>query len=115
MYEINEINKNHYEGICLEDNFECIGMSCEDVIDIMEQHEEKIKKIKSKEQKWLLEGDIRNKLVQLNENIKSLIDVAHDIYVSISEADKENKARMDGQIRAYWEVKGMLEDVLKLE
>jgi hypothetical protein len=112
MYEINEINKNHYEGICLEDDFECAGTTYEDVEDIMDRHEEEIKKIKAKEQKWLLEGDIRNKLIQLNENIESLIDVAHDVYMSISETDKENRARMDGQIKAYWNVKPMIEEIL---
>ena len=115
MFEVKEINENCFEGTCFEDDFEYTGTSYEEVSDVMEDHEQRLKNLAAKEQKWLLEGDIRSKLIQLNENIESLIDVAHDTYMAIPETDKENKARIDGQIKAYWEVKSMLEDILTIE
>jgi hypothetical protein len=59
--------------------------------------------------------DIRNKIIQLNENIESLIDVAHETYMSTSETDTENKARLDAQIQVYWNVKSMVEDILEIK
>lgn len=47
---------------------------------------------------------------QKNENIESLIDVAHDTYVSC--IDETKKVRLDGQIKAYWNIKGLVEDIL---
>ena len=59
--------------------------------------------------------DISNKLIQLNEDIESLIDVAHETYMSTSETDTENRARLDAQIQAYWNVKSMVEDILEIK
>ena len=35
--------------------------------------------------------------------------------MTMPETDTENKARMDAQIKAYWNVKSMVEDVLSLD
>ena len=51
------------------------------------------------------------KVIQLNDNIDSLIDVAHNVYMSCT--DETEKVRLDGQIRAYWTVKGLVENILK--
>ena len=59
--------------------------------------------------------DISNKLIQLNEDIESLIDVAHETYMSTSETDTENRARLDAQIQAYWNVKSMVENILEIK
>ena len=115
MFEVKEISKNCFEGTCFDDDFVYTGESYEDISDIMESHEREIEKIKEKEQEWLLKGDIRKKLIQLNENIESLIDVAHETYMAMPETDTENRARMDAQIKAYWNVKSMVEDVLSLD
>ena len=56
---------------------------------------------------------MKEKLIKLNENIESLIDVAHDTYVGCK--DETEKVRLDGQIRAYWTVKGLVEDILAEE
>lgn len=115
MYEVSEINEKCFKGYCFEDDFAYKGTSLEEVKDIMENHEQELKDLAIKEQKWLLEGDVRNKLIQLNENIDSLIEVAHETYMSVSDRDFENKARLDGQIRAYWNVKSMVEDILEIK
>jgi hypothetical protein len=62
----------------------------------------------------LLSND-RNKLLQVNDNIESLIDVAHDTYMETPETDTENRARLDAQIQAYWNVKSMVEDILEIK
>lgn len=115
MFRVKEISENYFEGTCFEDDFEITGKSYEEVCDIMEKHEEEIKELESKEEKWLLEGNIRKKLIRLNKNIDSLIDVAHEAYISVSETDVENKARLDAQIQAYWNVKSMVEDILEIK
>ena len=56
--------------------------------------------------------DLEQKVFQLNDNIESLINVAHETYMATPETDMENRARMDAQIKAYWKVKSMVEDVL---
>lgn len=115
MFEINQLNEYGYAGICFDDDFEVSGSSYEEVADILEAHEKELAELKAKEQKWLLEGDIRNKLVQLNNNIESLIDVSHETYMTTPEIDTENRARLDAQIKAYWNVKSMVEDILSLD
>ena len=55
---------------------------------------------------------ITEKILQLNENTESLIDVAHATYMGCT--DETEKVRLDGQIRAYWQVKHMVEDILKM-
>ena len=53
---------------------------------------------------------MKEKIIKLNENIESLIDVAHATYMGCT-AETE-KVRLDGQIRAYWNIKGLVEDIL---
>lgn len=57
--------------------------------------------------------ELHNSLIKLNENIDSLIDVAHDTYMACK--DEMEKTRLDGQIKAYWNVKGLIEDILSIE
>ena len=57
--------------------------------------------------------ELYNGLIKLNENIESLIDVAHDTYMACE--DKTEKIRLDGQIKAYWNVKGLVEDILQVK
>lgn len=57
--------------------------------------------------------ELYNGLIKLNENIESLIDVAHDTCMACE--DETEKIRLDGQIKAYWNVKGLVEDILKVE
>lgn len=111
MYGVSIVG-DYYEGFCYEDDYEYKGKSIEEVTDKMEVHEQELKELAEKEQKWLLKGDIRNKLIQLNNNIDSLIDVAHETYMSTSETDIENRARLDAQIQAYCNVKSMVKDIL---
>lgn len=115
MFEIKEVSKDCFEGIYLEDDFECKGQSYDEVLEVMENHEREIKELENKEKEWLLKGNVRNRFIQLNENIDSLIDVAHETYMVTSETDVENRARLDAQIQAYWNVKSMVEDILKIK
>lgn len=49
-------------------------------------------------------------LINLNEVVDGLINVAHETSLV---ADKvENKARMEGEVSAYWNVKNLVEDIL---
>lgn len=56
--------------------------------------------------------DLIDNVIQLNENLESLIDVAHATYMGCT--DETEKVRLDGQIRAYWQAKHMVEDILKM-
>lgn len=114
MYEVSIVG-DYYEAICYEDNYEYKGKSIEEVTGKMEAHEQELKELAEKEQKWLLKGDIRNKLIQLSNNIDSLINVAHETYMSTPETDIENRARLDAQIQAYWNVISMVEDILVID
>ena len=60
-------------------------------------------------------GNVCDKLIQLNDNIESLIDVAHETYMSTSETDTENRTRLDAQIQAYWNVKCLVENILEIK
>ena len=51
------------------------------------------------------------KLIELNKKIEMLIDVAHATYMCCT--DEKEKVRLDGQIRAYWTTKNLVEDILK--
>lgn len=53
------------------------------------------------------------KIIKLNEIVDMLIDVANDTYMAC--ADETEKIRLDGQTRAYWNVKGLVEDILKID
>lgn len=57
-------------------------------------------------------NEVEKKVIQLNENLESLIDVAHDTHLACD--DEVEKARLDGQIRAYWQVKHLVEDIIKV-
>lgn len=50
-------------------------------------------------------------LIGLNDAIDSLIDVAHE--TSLVADSEENKARMEGEVSAYWNVKNLVEDILQ--
>ncbi len=50
-------------------------------------------------------------LISLNDAIDSLIDVAHE--ASFGADNKENKAQMEGEVSAYWNVKNLVEDILQ--
>ena len=50
-------------------------------------------------------------LINLNETIDGLIDVAHE--TSLVANNAENKARMEGEVSAYWNVKNLVEDLLQ--
>lgn len=50
-------------------------------------------------------------LIGLNDTIDSLIDVAHE--TSLATDNGENKARMEGEVSAYWNVKNLVEDILQ--
>ena len=66
-------------------------------------------------ERLLQNKDSKSKIIQLNENIEALIDVAHETYMSTSETDKINRARLDAQIQAYWNIKAMVENILAME
>ena len=55
-----------------------------------------------------------NNLTKLNDTLDSLIDIAHETYMSTKESDTENRARLDAQIQAYWNVKNVVENMLAL-
>lgn len=65
---------------------------------------------KGKENIYMLE-----EVIQLCSILDDLIDVTHSAYMTTSEADIENRARLDGQIKAYWQVKSIVEDILKVD
>ncbi len=61
--------------------------------------------------------DVANKLeenlkalINLNDIINGLIDVAHE--TSLVADSEENKARMEGEVSAYWNVKNLIENIL---
>lgn len=53
---------------------------------------------------------MKEKIVNLHNIVDMLIDVAHDTYMACT--DEVEKARLDGQIRAYWTMKNHIEDAL---
>ncbi len=61
--------------------------------------------------------DVANKLeenlkalINFNDIIDGLIDVAHE--TSLVADSEENKARMEGEVSAYWNVKNLVENIL---
>jgi hypothetical protein len=115
MYEINyNENLDRYEGVCIDDDFEAVALYHDQVCEIMEKHESELKKQKEKEQKWLTNGNIRERLIELNNNIISLASVAYDTSKDVSKEDVKNKARLEGEYRAYLQVNNMLEDILMI-
>ena len=53
------------------------------------------------------------KLIELNNIIDDLIDKAHDEYMQCS--NETEKVRLDVKIKAYWEVKNCVENILTIE
>ena len=56
---------------------------------------------------------MQEKIMNLNNIVNMLIDVAHDTYMACT--DEIEKVRLDGQIRAYWTIKNHIEDALAEE
>lgn len=50
------------------------------------------------------------KVLELNDIIDNLIDLAHEKYLNSS--DEAEKTKLDGKIKAYWEVKHYVENIL---
>ncbi|NBH15610.1 hypothetical protein D3Z36_15970 [Lachnospiraceae bacterium] len=48
-------------------------------------------------------------LIKVNDNIDDLIDVAHETSLKF---EGESKARLEGRVSAFWEVKSMIENLL---
>lgn len=58
-------------------------------------------------------NDTKNKLFRLNDSLDSLIEVTNATYM---ECDNETeKVRLDGQVRAYWQAKHLVEDILTIK
>ena len=53
------------------------------------------------------------KVIELNNIIDDLIDNAHEEYMYCS--SETDKAWLDGKIKAYWEVKNYVENILVME
>lgn len=56
---------------------------------------------------------MEEKVIELNNIIDGLIDKAHDEYMKCS--NETEKVRLDGKIKAYWEVKNCVENILVIE
>lgn len=53
----------------------------------------------------------KRKLIKMNNDIDSLIDLAHNLYMNTE--NKEEKAVLNKKIKAYWEIKNLVENMLK--
>lgn len=58
-------------------------------------------------------NEIKTKLFQLNDNLDSLIEVTNDTLLGCN--DGTEIVRLDGQIRAYWQAKHLVEDILTIK
>lgn len=56
---------------------------------------------------------MKEKVIELNNIIDDLIDKAHEEYFKYT--DVTEQARLDGKIKAYWEVKNYVENILVVE
>ena len=56
---------------------------------------------------------MEEKVIELNNIIDDLIDIAHEEY--FKHTDVTEQARLDGKIKAYWEVKNCVENILTIE
>lgn len=56
--------------------------------------------------------NIKEKVIELNNIVDDLIDIAHEEYFH---ADATEQARLDGKIKAYWEVKNYVENILEIK
>lgn len=52
------------------------------------------------------------KIVKLTDEIDALINSTHKMYMSTSDDDIEKKAFLDGKIKAYWQIKDKVENLL---
>lgn len=55
---------------------------------------------------------MKEKVIELNNIIDDLIDVAHEEYFHVDETEQ---VRLDGKIKAYWEVKDYVENILAIK
>lgn len=55
---------------------------------------------------------MEEKIIELNNIIDDLIDVAHEEY--FKNTDVIEQAKLDGKIKAYWEVKNYVENILAI-
>jgi hypothetical protein len=56
---------------------------------------------------------MKEKVIELNDIIDNLIGIAHEEY--FKHTDTTEQARLDGKIKAYWEVKDYVENILVVE
>lgn len=56
---------------------------------------------------------MEEKVIELNCIIDNLIDIAHEEYFRYTDATEQ--ARLDGKIKAYWEVKNLVENILVIK
>jgi hypothetical protein len=56
---------------------------------------------------------MEERVIELNNIIDDLIDKAHEEYFKHTDATEQ--ARLDGKIKAYWEVKNYVENILVVE
>ena len=56
---------------------------------------------------------MEEKVVELNNIIDGLIDIAHEEY--FKHTNTTEQARLDGKIKAYWEVKNYVANILVVE
>ena len=54
----------------------------------------------------------KRKLIKINNDIDSLIDLAHNLYMNTE--SEEEKAALDKKIKAYWDIKNIAENMLKI-
>ena len=54
----------------------------------------------------------KRKLIKMNNDIDSLIDLAHNLYMNTE--SEEEKAVLDKKIKAYWDIKNIAENMLKI-
>ena len=90
--QLQYVSKKHENDLLLTGSTNITYM-CNDVISVLEKYQK-----------------FEEEVIKLNNNIESLIDVAHSTHINCE--DETEKVRLDGQIRAYWTVKGLVEDIL---
>jgi len=56
---------------------------------------------------------IREKALRLNDDLENWIDIAHEAFMGCD--DELEKARLDGKLKAYWEVKNHVEEMLEID
>lgn len=56
---------------------------------------------------------IREKALRLNDDLENWIDIAHEAFMGCD--DELEKARLDGKIKEYWELKSHVEEMLEID